>query len=130
MDLLYQDLAVFHISPVHLFCQTFYFYVHFFQPGDGDLDWDEEFALQDFLKNELAERNCQVQDVRTGSRPEDTGNKLTDRGEEEDGEERWMVVDTAGEGEVRDTSTPLSALPGEAHPGKGAVQEGQGECGR
>ncbi|GAA6228187.1 lymphoid-restricted membrane protein isoform X2 [Lates japonicus] len=95
------------------------------EPGDGDLDWDEEFALQDFLKNELAERNCQVQDVRTGSRPEDTGNKLTDRSEEEDGEERWMVVDTTGEGEVRDTSTPLSALPGEAHPGKGAVQEGQ-----
>lgn len=33
---------------------------------------------------------------------------------EEDGEEKWMVVDTAGEGEVRGTSTPLSALcPGE-----------------
>ncbi|KAJ4924554.1 hypothetical protein JOQ06_003509, partial [Pogonophryne albipinna] len=30
------------------------------EPGD-DLDWDEEFALQDFLKNELAERNCKEQ---------------------------------------------------------------------
>ncbi|XP_008282698.1 inositol 1,4,5-triphosphate receptor associated 2 [Stegastes partitus] len=85
------------------------------EPGD-DLDWDEEFALQDFLKNELAERNCR--DERRGSRPEETADKLTDRGgggggDEEDGEERWTVVDTAGEGEVRDTSTPLEARPGQ-----------------
>ncbi|KAK2858825.1 hypothetical protein Q5P01_003445 [Channa striata] len=53
------------------------------EPGD-DLDWDEEFALQDFLKNE---------------------------GEEED-IEKWTVVNRAEEGEVRNTSTPLS---GEAH---------------
>ncbi|KAG7215933.1 hypothetical protein INR49_031529 [Caranx melampygus] len=95
------------------------------ETGDGDLDWDEEFALQDFLKNELAERNCRVQDGQTNSRPEDTVDKLTDRGEEEDGEERWMVVDTAGEGEVRDTSTPLSALSGEAQAGQGPVGESQ-----
>ncbi|XP_059181531.1 inositol 1,4,5-triphosphate receptor associated 2 isoform X2 [Centropristis striata] len=82
------------------------------EPGD-ELDWDEEFALQDFLKNELAERNCKEQGGRT------------DRGEEEDGEERWTVVDTAGEGEVRDTSTPQSALIGEAQPGHGAAGEGQ-----
>ncbi|KAM9334620.1 inositol 1,4,5-triphosphate receptor associated 2 [Symphorus nematophorus] len=94
------------------------------EPGD-DLDWDEEFALQDFLKNELAERNCREQGGRTDSRPEETVDKLTDRGEEEDGEEKWTVVDTAGEGEVRDTSTPLSALSGEAHPGNGAVGGGQ-----
>ncbi|KAF0029553.1 hypothetical protein F2P81_018658 [Scophthalmus maximus] len=49
------------------------------EPGDGDLDWDEEFALQDFLKNELAERNCRVQDGRTDSMPEDTVDKLTNR---------------------------------------------------
>ncbi|KAL6116984.1 irag2 [Pungitius sinensis] len=71
------------------------------EPGD-DLDWDEEFALQDFLKNELAERNCKEQ----GRQPQ--------RGEDEYVEEKWTVVDTAGEGEVRDTSTPLSALSGEA----------------
>ncbi|XP_062416318.1 inositol 1,4,5-triphosphate receptor associated 2 isoform X4 [Pungitius pungitius] len=71
------------------------------EPGD-DLDWDEEFALQDFLKNELAERNCKEQ----GGQPQ--------RGEDEYVEEKWTVVDTAGEGEVRDTSTPLSALSGEA----------------
>ncbi|XP_040886284.1 inositol 1,4,5-triphosphate receptor associated 2 [Toxotes jaculatrix] len=94
------------------------------EPGDGDLDWDEEFALQDFLKNELAERNCRVPDGRADSRPEDTVDKLTDRGEEE-GEERWMVVDTPGEGEVRDTSTPLSALSGDAQPGQGAVGHNQ-----
>ncbi|XP_035851762.1 inositol 1,4,5-triphosphate receptor associated 2 isoform X2 [Sander lucioperca] len=82
------------------------------EPGD-DLDWDEEFALQDFLKNELAERNCREQGRRT------------DRGEEEDGEEKWTVVDTAGEGEARDTSTPLSALSGEAQPGHGAAGGGQ-----
>ncbi|XP_041820247.1 inositol 1,4,5-triphosphate receptor associated 2 [Chelmon rostratus] len=89
------------------------------EPGD-DLDWDEEFALQDFLKSELAERNCRERDGRTDTRPEDTADKLTDRGEEEDGEEKWMVVDTAGEGEVRDTSTPLSALSGLAEPGNSA----------
>ncbi|XP_067438555.1 inositol 1,4,5-triphosphate receptor associated 2 isoform X1 [Thunnus thynnus] len=91
------------------------------ETGD-DLDWDEEFALQDFLKNELAERNCQAQDGRTEGRPEETADKVKDRGEEEDGEEKWMVVDTAA---VRDTSTPLSTLSGEAQPGRGAVGGGQ-----
>lgn len=93
------------------------------------MDWDEEFALQDFLKNELVQRNCQVQDGRTDIEPEDMVQKFPDRGEEEDGEERWMVVDTAGEGEVRHTLTSLSALSGEAQPGQGAVGEGQGKCG-
>ncbi|XP_054862601.1 inositol 1,4,5-triphosphate receptor associated 2 isoform X3 [Amphiprion ocellaris] len=89
------------------------------EPGD-ELDWDEEFALQDFLKNELAERNCR--DERRDSRPEETVVKLTDRGgEEEDGEERWTVVDTAGEGEVRDTSTPLAAVSVEAQSGQETV---------
>ncbi|XP_070847707.1 inositol 1,4,5-triphosphate receptor associated 2 isoform X2 [Chaetodon trifascialis] len=90
------------------------------EPGD-DLDWDEEFALQDFLKNELAERNCREQDGQTDTRPEDTADKLTDRGEEEDGDEKWTVVDRAGEGEVRDTSTPLSALSGEVQPSHSAA---------
>lgn len=81
------------------------------------MDWDEEFALQDFLKNELAERNCKEQ----GGRPQ--------RGEDEYVEEKWTVVDTAGEGEVRDTSTPLSALSGEAQPGSGAAVGAQGEWG-
>uniref|UniRef100_A0A3Q3W6L8 Lymphoid-restricted membrane protein n=1 Tax=Mola mola TaxID=94237 RepID=A0A3Q3W6L8_MOLML len=82
------------------------------EPGD-DLDWDEEFALQDFLKNELAERNCREQGGPTDTRPEETADKLADRGGQEDSEEKWMVVDRAGEAEVRDTSTPLSALSGE-----------------
>ncbi|XP_026183102.1 inositol 1,4,5-triphosphate receptor associated 2 [Mastacembelus armatus] len=93
------------------------------EPED-DLDWDEEFALQDFLKNELAERNCRLQGGRTEIRPGGITDKLTDRGEEEEGEERWMVVDTGGEGEVRDTSTPLPALSGEAQPGQGTEEEG------
>ncbi|XP_060886446.1 inositol 1,4,5-triphosphate receptor associated 2 isoform X7 [Labrus mixtus] len=83
------------------------------EPGD-DLDWDEEFALQDFLKNELAERNCKEPSEQTNSKPVEKAEKLTDRGEEEEGEEKWTVVDTAGEGEVRDTSTPLSAHPAES----------------
>ncbi|XP_029318226.1 inositol 1,4,5-triphosphate receptor associated 2 isoform X3 [Cottoperca gobio] len=82
------------------------------EPGD-DLDWDEEFALQDFLKNELAERNCREQGGRA------------DRGDEEDGEEKWTVVDTAGEGVVRDTSTPLSALSGKTQPEHGAAGHGE-----
>ncbi|XP_070784987.1 inositol 1,4,5-triphosphate receptor associated 2 [Enoplosus armatus] len=99
------------------------------EPGD-DLDWDEEFALQDFLKNELAERNCRDQGGQTDTRPEETADKVTERGEEEDGEEKWTVVDTAGEGEVRDTSTPLSALSGEVQRGTGTAGEGQdsGAC--
>lgn len=91
------------------------------------MDWDEEFALQDFLKNELVERNCREQCRQTDRKPEETADKLTDRGEEEDGEEKWMVIDTAGEGEVRDTSTPLSALSGEVQRGHGATEEGEGE---
>nr|XP_029134069.1 lymphoid-restricted membrane protein-like isoform X1 [Labrus bergylta] len=83
------------------------------EPGD-DLDWDEEFALQDFLKNELTERNCKEPSEQTNSKPVEKVEKLTDRGEEEEGEEKWTVVDTAGEGEVRDTSTPLSAHPAES----------------
>lgn len=91
------------------------------------MDWDEEFALQDFLKNELAERNCREQAGRTDNRHQATPDELTGRGEDEDGEEKWTVVDTAGEGEVRDTSTPLSSLSQEAQAGHGAAGEGQGE---
>ncbi|XP_043964670.1 inositol 1,4,5-triphosphate receptor associated 2 isoform X3 [Gambusia affinis] len=75
---------------------------------EPDLDWDEEFALQDFLKNELAVRNSWLQDGKKDYPPE--------RVEEEDGEKRWTVVDTAGEGEVRDTSTPLSLICTDVQP--------------
>ncbi|XP_069012717.1 inositol 1,4,5-triphosphate receptor associated 2 isoform X3 [Embiotoca jacksoni] len=99
------------------------------EPGE-DLDWDEEFALQDFLKNELAERNCQPQDGRTDSMPEETADKLPARGDEEDGEERWTVVDTAGEGEVRYTSTPLVPPTEEAQPGQATEEGGQDSAAR
>lgn len=89
------------------------------KPGE-DLDWDEEFALQDFLKRELVERNC-----KEPGGDQDASRETAERGgEEEDGEEKWMVVETAGEGEVRDTSTPLSARPEEAQPG---LAGGEGE---
>lgn len=91
------------------------------------MDWDEEFALQDFLKNELAERNCRELGGQTGSKPEEAVDKLTDRGEEEDGDEKWMVVDTGGEGVVRDTSTPVSTLSGEAQPVHSVAGRGLGE---
>lgn len=94
------------------------------------MDWDEEFAIQDFLKNELAERNCQVHDGQREERLEETGDKITDRGEEEDAEERWTVVDSGGEGDVRDTSTPLSVVTVEAQSGQGTVGEGRGEWGQ
>ncbi|XP_049617536.1 inositol 1,4,5-triphosphate receptor associated 2 isoform X2 [Syngnathus scovelli] len=55
-----------------------------------DLEWDEEYALQDILKNEIA-----------GSG--------TDGGQTED--ERWTVVNGSGEGEPRNSSTPVSAKP-------------------
>ncbi|XP_056280356.1 inositol 1,4,5-triphosphate receptor associated 2 isoform X4 [Pseudoliparis swirei] len=67
------------------------------EPGD-DLYWDEEFDLQDPLKNELKERNCKENGGRT------------DR--DQDVVEKWTVVDT---------STPLSALSGEAQPGQCAT---------
>lgn len=89
------------------------------------MDWDEEFALQDFLKRELVERNCKEQGGNQDASPKEAADKLTDRAEE-DGEEKWMVVEKAGEQEVRGTSTPLSAHPEEAQAG---LREGQGECG-
>ncbi|TNN49729.1 Lymphoid-restricted membrane protein [Liparis tanakae] len=74
------------------------------EPGD-DLYWDEEFDLQDPLKNELKERNC------------NENGRRTDR--DKDVVQKWTVVDTAGEGGVRDTSTPLSAQPGHGATGGG-----------
>lgn len=91
------------------------------------MDWDEEFALQDLLKNELENRNCWVPDRRGDGGSEETEDKLTDRGEEEDGEERWTVVEPGGEGEVRDTSTPLSVSV-DAELEQRKVEEGRGEC--
>jgi len=90
------------------------------------LDWDEEFALQDFLKSDPAERISWEQDGRWDGRAEETADRLTDRGGEE--EERWTVVDTAagGGGEVRDASTPLSAVDVEAQTGQRAEGEGPG----
>ncbi|XP_072233428.1 inositol 1,4,5-triphosphate receptor associated 2 isoform X2 [Leuresthes tenuis] len=90
------------------------------EPGE-DLDWDEEFALQDFLKSDPAER-IWAQDGRWDGRAGETADRLTDRGGEE--EERWTVVDTAAGGEVRDASTPLSAVDVEAQTGQGAEGEG------
>ncbi|KAM4569316.1 inositol 1,4,5-triphosphate receptor associated 2 isoform 2-T2 [Odontesthes bonariensis] len=90
------------------------------EPG-ADLDWDEDFALQDFLRSDPAERICWAQDGRWDGRAAETADRLTDRGGEEDGEERWTVVETAaGGGEVRDASTPLSAGAVEAQSGPGA----------
>ncbi|XP_057711909.1 inositol 1,4,5-triphosphate receptor associated 2 isoform X2 [Corythoichthys intestinalis] len=63
------------------------------ETGD-DLEWDEEYALQDFLKKEIAANTCQVQDGIT-----------------EEGDEKWTVVNGTSEGEARDTSTPVSAKP-------------------
>lgn len=88
------------------------------KPGE-DLDWDEEFALQDFLKREPVEP----------SGNQETGRRRGGGGEEEDGEERWTVVEKTGEAGARDTSTPLSAHPEEARPGLGAGGEGNGERG-
>ncbi|XP_078797855.1 inositol 1,4,5-triphosphate receptor associated 2 isoform X6 [Oryzias latipes] len=67
-----------------------------------DLDWEEEeFALQDFLKNEPAESNCGAQEREmSNSRPEAAG-KPPDRCDEEEEKE---------EEEERDSSTPLSAV--------------------
>ncbi|XP_054911688.1 inositol 1,4,5-triphosphate receptor associated 2 isoform X2 [Poeciliopsis prolifica] len=93
---------------------------------EPDLDWDEEFALQDFLKNELAERNCWVQDGKRDCSPEEKTDYSPERVEEEDGEKRWMVVDTAGEGEVRDASTPLSSICTDVQPDQ-SPSEGRGD---
>lgn len=109
------------------------------------MDWYEEFALQDFLKSELEERNCREQrGGQTDGKPREAVDKsagrLGEEKEEEDGsgvggEERWMVVDTAeetegeAEADVRGTSTPLSALPEAAQLGHGEARGGQGELG-
>ncbi|XP_016518894.1 inositol 1,4,5-triphosphate receptor associated 2 isoform X3 [Poecilia formosa] len=91
---------------------------------EPDLDWDEEFALQDFLKNDLAERNCWVQDGKRDCSPEEKTDYSPERVEEEDGEKKWTVVDTVGEGEVRDTSTPLSSVCTDVQPDQ-SISEGR-----
>lgn len=91
------------------------------------MDWDEEFALQEFLKNEIADRNCRVKDMQTDSKADKTADKLT--GEEEDVEEKWTVVDRAGEGDVRNRSTPLSTHSGELQAEQGTSEEDQGNWG-
>lgn len=89
------------------------------------MDWDEELALQDFLKREPVERNCREEGGKQDASPKEAADGFPDRAEE-DGEEKWMVVEKAGEEEARDTSTPLSARPDEAQDGLG---DGRGECG-
>lgn len=100
------------------------------------MDWDEEFALQDFLKSELKERNCSEQrggqtDGNHREVVDKSAGSLREEKEETDGggggsEERWMVVDPAGEteGEARTTSTPHSTQPG-----SGDARGGEGEWG-
>ncbi|XP_061663284.1 inositol 1,4,5-triphosphate receptor associated 2 isoform X2 [Syngnathoides biaculeatus] len=80
------------------------------ETGD-DLEWDEECALQDFLKSETAGSNCPGQDG------------LTESPQTQDGDERWTVVNGTGEGEVRDTSTPVSAKPEDSQDGPWTGQE-------
>lgn len=76
------------------------------EPGE-DLDWDEELVLQDYLKSkEVADRYCSVQVEQTNSGCVDAPVKLQDRGEGEEGDEKWTVVDTAGDADVKDKSTP------------------------
>ncbi|XP_038833579.1 inositol 1,4,5-triphosphate receptor associated 2-like [Salvelinus namaycush] len=78
------------------------------QAGE-DLDWDEEFVLQDFLKNEGVEMYRDFKSRETGPTEED---RLTERGDQP-GEfvERWTVVGGEGpEGGLRGISllSPLS----------------------
>ena len=77
------------------------------QPGE-DLDWDEEFALQDFLRAEVDERyRAYRPEGPGGTRP--PGAQLADQPGEE-GEERWTVV--GGEGsEVQEEPRGLSPPP-------------------
>ncbi|CDQ83389.1 unnamed protein product [Oncorhynchus mykiss] len=78
-------------------------------PAGEDLDWDEEFVLQDFLKNEGVETYRDFKSQETGPTEED---RLTERGDQP-GEvgERWTVVGGEGpEGGMRGISllSPLS----------------------
>lgn len=84
-----------------------------------DLDWEEEeFALQDFLKNEPAESNCGAQEREmSNSRPEAAG-KPPDRCDEEEEKE---------EEEERDSSTPLSAVLLAAPAVQASVEDDRGE---
>ena len=83
------------------------------QPEE-DLDWDEEFALQDFLKRELEERNCssRVDDRRiSNSIPVETTQTLNEGPPE--GDSSRTSVDTGGETGARETSTPPFIHSGE-----------------
>uniref|UniRef100_A0A1A8DXN2 Lymphoid-restricted membrane protein n=1 Tax=Nothobranchius kadleci TaxID=1051664 RepID=A0A1A8DXN2_NOTKA len=95
------------------------------EPG-VDLDWEEEIALQDFLKNEV-ERNCWAQEGQRDCKSEEKSHNVTAKGEGEDGK-KWTVVDTAGEEEVRDMSTPLSTVSVEVQLVQNSVKEDQGNA--
>ncbi|CAB1345767.1 unnamed protein product [Coregonus sp. 'balchen'] len=82
-----------------------------------DLDWDEEFVLQDFLKNEGVEMYRDFKSQETGQTDRRTEDRLAERGDQpgegEEGEvgERWTVVGGEGqEGGLRGISllSPLS----------------------
>ncbi|XP_056132668.1 inositol 1,4,5-triphosphate receptor associated 2 [Lampris incognitus] len=91
------------------------------ESGEG-LDWDEEFALQDFLKSELTERNHRAaQDGQTNAGPAAT----TNAGERDGGEEgeQWTVLSPGGKGETRKTSTPLPTHSEVRQPGWSDVED-------
>ncbi|KAJ8006730.1 hypothetical protein DPEC_G00110240 [Dallia pectoralis] len=79
-------------------------------PQDGeDLDWDEEFVLQDFLKNETREREMSQETALMEER--EAEEKLMERGDQPgEGEEvggRWTVLGEEGqEGAVRASIHP------------------------
>ena len=88
-----------------------------------DLDWDEEFALQDFLKGEVDEHYRP--EGPEGTRP--PGDLLADQPGEER-EERWTVV--GGEGsEVQEEPRGPSPPPRGTPPGQSTEGEEAGEWG-
>lgn len=72
------------------------------EPGQ-DLDWDEEFTIQDFMKNEVITNNyCSVDLGPSSHHSEDTVDKSTEKSEEGD---KWTVEDAAGDSDMKEKAT-------------------------
>ncbi|XP_072311108.1 inositol 1,4,5-triphosphate receptor associated 2 [Eucyclogobius newberryi] len=69
------------------------------EPGQ-DLDWDEEFAFQDYMKNEEVTNNyCSVKVGPLDGQSEETSDKRTEEGD------KWTVVEAADDSDMKEKST-------------------------
>ncbi|KAK7901993.1 hypothetical protein WMY93_018762 [Mugilogobius chulae] len=88
-------------------CQTPALEEEEFLPPGQDLDWEEEFGIQDYMKNEEVTNNyCSVEVGSPNNQSEETGEKRTEERDEKTKEgDKWTVVDAADDLDMKEKST-------------------------